>query len=101
MRYRVDISPAAREELIAYIEGGIEFGEDVPDKILDCFDKLIDILEDNPFSGMSDLPYLSKKYRAAHLWKHYWVIFQIYEAEKCVKIDYVIDDRQNYVRFIH
>ena len=37
MRYRVDISPAAREELIAYIEGGIEFSEDVPDKTLDCF----------------------------------------------------------------
>jgi len=30
-----------------------------------------------------------------------WMIFQIYEDEHCVKIDYVIDDRQNYGRFVH
>ena len=101
MIYRVDISPAAKEELIIYVEGGIEFGEDIPEKILDAFDKVIDTLEENPYSGVSDLPYLPAKYRASHLWNHYWLIYQIYEKEQCVKIDYVIDDRQNYIRFIH
>ena len=100
MKYRVDIAPTAKEELIIYVEGGIQFGDDIPDKILDAFDLVIDMLEESPLSGVSDLPYLPKKYRAAHLWKHYWLIYQIYESEKCVKIDYVIDDRQNYVRFI-
>ena len=57
MIYRVDVSPAAKEELIIY--------------------------------------------RPSHLWKHYWLIYQIYEKEQFVKIDYVIDDRQNYIRFIH
>ena len=42
MIYRVDISPAAKEELIIYVEGGIESGEDIPEKILDAFDKVID-----------------------------------------------------------
>ncbi len=41
MIYRVDISPAAKEELIIYVEGGIEFDEDIPEKILDAFDKVI------------------------------------------------------------
>ena len=69
-------------------------------KLWIVFGKLIDRLEGNLLSGMSDMPYFSKKYRVANLWKQ-GVIFRIYEAEKCVKIDYVIDDRQNYVRFIH
>ncbi len=100
MKYRVDMAPAAKEELLLYVKGGIEFGDDIPEKIVDAFDMVINMLEENPLAGMSDLPYLPKKYRAAHLWKHYWLIYQIYETENCVKIDYVIDDRQNYVRFI-
>ena len=97
---KVEISPAAKEELWNYIEGGLEFGDDIPEKILDAFEKCVNDLETNPLLGSGNLPYLPVKYRALHLWKHYWLIYQYLEKKALVLVEYVIDDRQNYVSFI-
>lgn len=101
MKYNVDISPDAKKELNNYISGAMEFGSESVSKILDVFDECICILETTPNAGFDKLKYIPQKYKVIHLWKHYWMIFQIYEDEHCVKIDYVIDDRQNYGRFVH
>lgn len=101
MKYNVDISPDAKKELNNYISGAMEFGSETVSKILDAFDEWICILETTPNAGFDKLKYISAKYKVIHLLKHYWMIFQIYEDEHCVKIDYVIDDRQNYGRFVH
>lgn len=98
--YQVDISPAGKEELWNYVEGAREFGDETVLELLTCFDSRVDFLEENPKGGTDRLPFLLEKYRALHLWKHYWIIYQIYEVDKIVKIEYVIDDRQNYISFI-
>lgn len=101
MKYNVDISPDAKKELNNYISGVMEFGSETVSKILDAFDECICILETTPNAGFDKLKYIPAKYKVIYLLKHYWMIFQIYEDEHCVKIDYVIDDRQNYGRFVH
>ena len=54
-----------------------------------------------PHAGFEKMKYIPAKYKVMHIWKHYWMIFQIYEEEKAVKIEYIIDDRQNYGTFVH
>ena len=99
--YQVDISPDGKQEFYKYLLGTEQFGHDTVIKLLDSYDNCIELLENNPYYGENDLPYLPKKYRAVQLYKHYWMIFQIYENKKCVKIEYIIDDRQNYISFVH
>lgn len=101
VKYQVDISPSGKEELWNYVQGAQEFGDSVVLELLEAYDNRISLLEVSPRAGTDHLPYLPEKYRALHLWKHYWLIFQIYENKKTVKIEYVVDDRQNYVSFVH
>lgn len=100
MNYTVDISPAGKEELWNYIEGSAEFGDDVAVSILDSFDNCVSSLEENPYCGQKKAPFLPDKYHIMRLWKHYWLIYQVCDSLKTVKIEYVIDDRQNYSSFI-
>lgn len=100
MKYRVDISPDAKNELINYIKGAQEFGDETVRKVLEAYDECLDILENNPYVGAEKIKFLHEKYKMLHLWKHYWLIFQIYEPD-VIKIDYVIDDRQDYGSFVH
>lgn len=100
MNYTVNLSPPAKEDLWHYIEGGLEFGDDIPGVILDAFDHCVSILMDTPKAGSGNLPYLPSKYRALHLWKHYWLIYQFNEQKSLVNIEYIVDDRQNYVSFV-
>jgi hypothetical protein len=100
-KYTVDISPAGKEELWNYILDAREFGDSTVEALLDSYDDRVTFLEKSPYGGTDHLPYLPEKYRALHLWKHYWLIYQIYEADGLVKIEYVVDDRQNYISFIH
>lgn len=101
MSYTVDISPDARIELSNYLDGAAEFGQDTVAECLDAFDDCISLLEKMPNSGFDKLRFIPAKYKVVHLWKHYWMIFQIYEDIQTVKVEYVIDDRQNYGSFVH
>lgn len=101
MKYKVSISPDGKDEFLNYLQGASEFGQGTINTLLDAYDSCIDILEKTPNAGNGDLAYLPKKYRAIHLFKHYWMIYQIYEDNHEVIIEYVVDDRQNYVSFIH
>ena len=53
-----------------------------------------------PFIGCARLRYIPAKYRVTNFWPHLWFVFQVKENEKSVKIDYIIDDRQNYGEFL-
>ena len=101
MKYRVDISPDAKKEFVNYLDGAEEFGAPTVTGLLDSFDRCIEALEEMPHAGFEKLKYIPAKYKVMHIWKHYWMIFQIYEEEKAVKIEYIIDDRQNYGTFVH
>ncbi|MGN0336115.1 MAG: type II toxin-antitoxin system RelE/ParE family toxin [Lachnospiraceae bacterium] len=101
MKYRVDISPDAKREFVSYLDGAEEFGVQTVTELLDSFDRCIEALEKMPYAGFEKLKYIPAKYKVMHMWKHYWMIFQIYEEEKAVKIEYIIDDRQNYGTFFH
>ena len=101
MKYIVDISPDAKREFVSYLDGAEEFGVQTVTELLDSFDRCIEALEKMPYAGFEKLKYIPAKYKVMHMWKHYWMIFQIYEEEKAVKIEYIIDDRQNYGTFVH
>ncbi len=100
-KYIVDISPEAREILIKWVntceeDNGIE----VADDLLNSFDSLLDTLETNPEAGTGRLEGLPRKYRAHHLWRHLWAVYQIYYESEAIKLEYIIDDRQDYKRFV-
>ena len=101
MKYRVDISPDAKKEFVNYLDGAEEFGAPTVTELLDSLDRCIEALEDMAHEEIEKMKYIPAKYKVMHIWKHYWMIFQIYEEEKAVKIEYIIDDRQNYGTFIH
>lgn len=50
--------------------------------------------------GCARLKYVPSKYRVINFWAHLWLVYQIKEEDKCVKIEYIIDDRQNYGFFL-
>lgn len=100
--YSVEVSPAAEEIFYENFARGLEeFGEAVARELLDSYDNNISFLEFNPLVGCKRFRYIPKKYMVFLLWKHLWFVFQIYEDEKIVKIEYIIDDRQNYGSFIN
>lgn len=101
MKYQVDMSEDAKRELGHYVDDAFEFGEDTASKLVDGLENMISRLEDNPHSGFEKLDFIHDKYKVAHIWKHYWAIFVIYEDDRCVKIDYVIDDRMDYGKLVH
>lgn len=99
--YKADISPMAEEVLQQYIMSSLqEYGEDTANKIVDAYEQNLSLLENNPLVGCGRLEYIPRKYRVFPLWKHLWFVFQIYEETKVIKIEYIIDDRQNYGEFL-
>lgn len=99
--YTVDISPAANSILKEYVfRCARDNGEDCALRLLDSYDKAISLLEMTPFIGCARLRYIPSKYRVTNFWPHLWFVFQINEIKKNIKIDYIIDDRQNYGEFL-
>lgn len=95
--YRVDISPAAEDIIRKYYYMCLaDNGETCANRYLDSYDANIGLLETNPKIGCGRLRYVPAKYKVFPMWEHLWFVFQIYEEQKVVKIEYVIDDRQNY-----
>lgn len=99
--YKIDVSPAANSILQEYtFRCARDNGEDCALRLLDAFDEKITFLENTPQIGCARLRYVPAKYRVLNFWPHLWFVFQIKEEESCVKIDYIIDDRQNYGDFL-
>lgn len=98
--YKVDISPATNEVLREYVfRCTKDNGEECALSLLDAFDDKVGYLENTPLIGGARLRYIPSKYRVITFWPHLWLVFQVKE-EKCVKIEYIIDDRQNYGSFL-
>ncbi len=99
--YSVDISPLAHEVFERYMELCLkDSGDECALRLLESFDEKVGILEDQPLIGCARLRYIPDKYRMINFWPHLWLVFQIYEKDKSVKLEYIIDDRQDYGRFI-
>lgn len=99
--YKVDISPAANEVLREYVfRCANDNGEECALRLLDAFDDKVSYLENTPLIGCARLRYIPSKYQVITFWPHLWLVFQVKEEEKCVKIEYIIDDRQNYGSFL-
>ncbi|MDD6307408.1 MAG: type II toxin-antitoxin system RelE/ParE family toxin [Clostridiales bacterium] len=99
--YKVDISPAANSVLEEYtFRCAKDNGEECALRLLDAFDDKITYLESTPHIGCARLRHVPAKYRVLNFWSHLWFVFQIKEEENCVKIEYIIDDRQNYGTFL-
>ena len=98
---KVEISPDAKAILFEWIELiETDRGADVANELIDAYEKVIILLENNYEVGTGNLKDLPKKYRALLLWKHLWIIYQTSENQGIVKIEYIIDDRQNYKLFV-
>lgn len=99
--YKVEVSPAAYEVLGEYVfRCAKDNGEECALRLLDAFDDKVGDLENTPLIGCARLRYIPSKYRIITFWPHLWLVFQVKEEEKCVKIEYIIDDRQNYGSFL-
>ena len=99
--YKVDISPSANAVLEEYtFRCARDNGEECALRLLDAYDEKISYLESTPLIGCARLKYIPSKYRVLNFWPNLWFVFQIKEYENCVKIDYIIDDRQNYGTFL-
>lgn len=99
--YQVDISPTAKNVLESYVDLCLQDnGADCALRLLDSYDEKILYLEKNPMLGCARLKYIPGKYRVINIWPHLWFVYQIYEYEQTVKIEYIIDDRQNYGAFL-
>lgn len=99
--YKVDISPSANAVLEEYtFRCAGDNGEECALRLLDAYDEKISYLESTPLIGCARLKFIPSKYRVLNFWSHLWFVFQIKECENCVKIDYIIDDRQNYGTFL-
>ena len=99
--YSVDISPFANTILEEYVFlCARDNGESCALRLLDSFDEKISFLENTPYMGCKRLKHIPNKYRVLNFWPHLWFVFQIKEEQKCVKIEYIIDDRQNYGTFL-
>lgn len=95
--YKVDISPSANAVLEEYtFRCARDNGEECALRLLDAYDEKISYLESTPLIGCARLKYIPSKYRVLNFWPHLW----LKEYENCVKIDYIIDDRQNYGTFL-
>ena len=99
--YKVDVSPSANSVLEDFSfccarDNGMECAL----RLLDAFDEKVSYLETTPIIGCARLRYIPSKYRVITFWPHLWLVFQIKENEKCVKIEYIIDDIQNYGAFL-
>lgn len=99
--YRVDISPDAKQILSTYVDLCMEDnGEECALRLLDAYEEGVGYLERTPGSGCGRLEYIPSKYRVWRFWPHLWFVYQIIEREQVVKIEYIIDERQNYGIFV-
>lgn len=99
--YNVDVSPVAYAVLTDYVDRCNEDnGPECALRLLDSYDNAIGILEQQPYAGCARLKYIPDKYRVTNFLPHLWFVFQVKENEQCVKIEYIIDDRQNYGAFL-
>lgn len=99
--YKVDISLSANSVLEDYsFRCAKDNGMECALRLLDAFDEKVGYLETTPMIGCARLKYILSKYRVITFWSHFWLVFQVKEEEKCVKIEYIIDDRQNYGTFL-
>ena len=99
--YKVEVSPAANSVLEEYTFCcARDNGEECALQLLDAFDEKVSYLENTPLMGCARLKYIPSKYRIITFWPHLWLVFQVQEENNCVKIEYIIDDRQNYGSFL-
>lgn len=99
--YKVEVSPVAKNILEEYVGLCLkDNGEECALRLLDGYDEKISYLEMQPMIGCARLKNIPNKYRVLKFWTHLWFVFQIYESEKTVKIETIIDDRQNYGSFL-
>lgn len=99
--YKVDVSPTANSVLEEYsFRCAKDNGVECALRFLDAFDDKVAYLEATPLIGCARLKYIPSKYRVITFWPHLWLVFQIKDEEACVKIEYIIDDRQNYGPFL-
>jgi len=99
--YNIELSPAANSILDDYaIRCLSDNGEECALSLLDAFDDKVSYLEVSPLIGCPRLKHVPSKYRVLRFWPHLWLVFQVKESENCVKIEYIIDDRQNYGTFL-
>lgn len=99
--YKVDVSPTANSVLEEYsFRCAKDNGVECALRFLDAFDDKVAYLEATPLIGCARLKYIPSKYRVITFWPHLWLVFQIKEEDNCVKIEYIIDDRQNYGSFL-
>ena len=100
-QYKVEVSPVANVILEDHVERCFaDNGAECALRLLDSYDQKISLLEIQPFMGCARLKYIPEKYRVFNFWSHLWFVFQVMEDKRLVKIDYIIDDRQNYGEFL-
>ena len=99
--YKVEVSPTANSVLEEYtFRCARDNGEECALRLLDSFDEKVSYLKTTPLMGCARLKYIPSKYRIITFWPHLWLVFQVQEENHCVKIEYIIDDRQNYGPFL-
>lgn len=99
--YKVELSPSANSVLEeCAFRCANDNGTDCALRLLDAFDDKVKYLEPTPMLGCARLKYVPSKYRVINFWAHLWLVYQIKEEDKCVKIEYIIYDRQNYGFFL-
>ncbi|WP_029318906.1 type II toxin-antitoxin system RelE/ParE family toxin [Butyrivibrio sp. AE3004] len=97
----VELSPEAKDILFMWVDTcEADNGPDVANDLIDSFEFMLDTLENNPEAGSGRLEDLPKKYRAYHIWRHLWAVYQTYYESNVIKVEYIIDDRQDYKRFV-
>lgn len=97
MRYRVDVSPKAQEQLVEKAsEYTIMQDEALGNKFIDSFAAAKTSLEGLPERGSNRLRYLPSMYRLIPFWPHLWLVYRVSKKKKVVYIDLVIDARSDY-----
>ncbi len=100
-KFTIDISPEATEILISWVDKCEEDnGVNVANDLIDSYESMLDTLEKDPEAGTGRFEDLPRKYRAYHIWRHLWAVYQIYHEALKIKLEYIIDDRQNYKKFV-
>ena len=94
MRYRVYVSPKAKEQLVAKASEYTIMQDEALGK--DSFAAAKTSLENLPERCSPRLRYLPSMYRLIPFWAHLWLVYRVNKKRKAVYIDLVIDDRGDY-----
>lgn len=91
--FSVDVSPDVMRQLQHMILQQIQYGERAEaEEMVDAIENAIAVLAECPWDN-SPVKGLPAKYRMKRVQPKVYFIFQIKEAESCVKIDGIIDNR--------